>query len=152
MCHQSCVMTPDLLRAPRFICTMVLVWNRAWGPPFRIRSTTFWVPAVTQGSKVPLSASHLLPWISPDGEMDEGHIELEQPNKQTENKMLVKGKISSNKYRSVCVTAVMLRQYGSSTNGTARCSLTLKTKNSVWNKKRLFKNNLLSNLFIRLLF
>ena len=63
--------------------------------------------------------------------MDEGHIELEQPYKQTENKMLVKGKISSNKYRSVCVTAVMLRQYGSSTNGTARCSLTLKTKNSV---------------------
>ena len=60
--------------------------------------------------------------------MDEGHIELEQPYKQTENKMLVKGKISSNKYRSVCVTAVMLRQYGNSTNGTARCLLTLKNK------------------------
>ena len=37
------------------------------------------------------------PWSSPNGEIDEGTFEFDQPYKQTENKMQVTGKISSNR-------------------------------------------------------
>ena len=36
---------------------------------------------------------YMISWSSPNGEMDEGYIDFDQPYKQTGSKMLVAGKI-----------------------------------------------------------
>ena len=57
------------------------------------------VPPIIQGSKVPpfsLSILHIIPWNSPNGEMDERYIWI-WSTKQTGSKMQETGKISSNK-------------------------------------------------------
>ena len=80
-----------------------------------------------QGHPISLSILQLIPRNSPIGKMDEGHFELDQPYKQTESKMLVTGKISTNKVRlSLCDCRNAQGKYANSINGTARCSLTLK--------------------------
>ena len=70
-----------------------MVWRGVWGPPL------VYVSPVVKVSKVPpfsISILHKIPWNSPNGEMDEGHIWV-WSTIQAESKLQVTGEISNNK-------------------------------------------------------
>ena len=79
---------------------MPLVWREAWDPPFQSRPSPsdldFSSNSGFQGPLFSLSILYMIPWNSYNGEIGDT-IEFDQPHKQTESKMQVTGKISSNK-------------------------------------------------------